>query len=764
MVNSDFKLALVCGGPSLERGISLNSARSVVDHLVNQNISISIFYLDQQQNIYLLSREHIYSNTPQDFDFKLNDLTRLTNSAWLSMLKNAHLVFSVMHGEYGEDGEFQAFLEQHDIPFIGSGSEACRHMFFKDNASKLLRSVGWPTLPSSIVESPDDVKDWLIKEKRLVLKPAAGGSSIGVKVVQEIKDLKLALTEIKKVAGNSRILAEQYCKGQEFTIVVLEGENGPTALIPTEIEIDVSGEIFCYRRKYLPTANTCWHCPPRFPSSVVEKIRLQAEKLFKLFKMRDVVRIDGWYLPSGEIIFSDFNPMSGLEQNSLIFLQSSRVGMSHSDVLLLIINQACSRYGLPMLSNIARKKTRKRIRVLMGGSSDERQVSLMSGTNVWLKLYHSNIYEPVPYFLDENNYVWNVSYTHLLNHTTEEVTASLKSSIKLSKMLSDKVSVIREKLGLRKICISEVFPAVRAMSLDEFCISSKRFGESVFIALHGGIGEDGTIQKMLSDHSVAYNGSHARQSALGMDKLSFGQWVNDCEILRLSSLKKKTLDFPKLTAMDDKAIDDHWEQLCISLSTKTILFKPRYLGCSTGIEVIEDKSDFVHWLSRVDKCVEYIAEPYIAVDPIYVINNQLHHKRQGGWIELTVVVWERLGLYIAKEPSITLAKDKILTLEEKFQGGTGVNITPPPTEIIDRDDQSWIKSILEELCKRCVIKQYVRVDVFFNVNNKELLVIEMNTLPALTPSTVLYHQMLASRNKLSPLAVLEEISSTLSSD
>ena len=69
-----FKLAVICGGPSQERGISLNSARSVMDHLKSSSLAIIPLYVDRQKQFYLISPDQLYSNTPADFDFKLRKL------------------------------------------------------------------------------------------------------------------------------------------------------------------------------------------------------------------------------------------------------------------------------------------------------------------------------------------------------------------------------------------------------------------------------------------------------------------------------------------------------------------------------------------------------------------------------------------------------------------------------------------------------------------------------------------------------------------
>ncbi len=99
----------------------------------------------------------------------------------------------------------------------------------------------------------------------------------------------------------------------------------------------------------------------------------------------------------------------------------------------------------------------------------------------------------------------------------------------------------------------------------------------------------------------------------------------------------------------------------------------------------------------------------------------------------------------------------ILSVEEKFQGGTGVNITPPPTSIISEKNLKKVKNLIEQVSEKVGIRGYARIDIFVHVKTGNIIVIEINTLPGLTPSTVLYHQALAEPKPMFPLQLLERI-------
>ncbi|WP_461249057.1 hypothetical protein, partial [Treponema sp. R6D11] len=104
-------------------------------------------------------------------------------------------------------------------------------------------------------------------------------------------------------------------------------------------------------------------------------------------------------LIDSSVYFSDFNPISGMEQNSFIFQQAAKIGFSHRDLLEYILRNACARYKIAYNPAVENNSGKRRVNVILGGTTSERQVSVLSGTNTWLKLLNSSKYYPVPYIL-----------------------------------------------------------------------------------------------------------------------------------------------------------------------------------------------------------------------------------------------------------------------------------------------------------------------------------------------------------------------------
>jgi len=786
-----FNLAIICGGPSHERGISLNSARSIMDHLKSPFIDIIPIFVDSQRRFYRISPAQLYSNTPADFDFKLAQSELLLEGSVLQeLLSGVDLVFPVIHGAFGEDGGIQEILEKMNVPFIGHSSHCCKWMFKKHQAAETLRGHGFATFPQLVItKKMSHVKiaiDNFFREqkiKRAIVKPAAGGSSIGVSSVDNPLQAYANVVNIFEKGLDNTVLIEPFCEGKEFTVVVFDSFKGkPVAFIPTEVEMNYDkNQIFDFRRKYLPTNQTAYHTPPKWDPSTVSQIRLQAEQIFQLFGMSDFVRLDGWLGNDGTIYFTDINPISGLEQNSFLFRQASLLGMTQRQALEYIVKRACLRHGIdfPGYPSEEKPQSKQPVYVVFGSRNAERQVSLMSGTNVWLKLLRSEKYSPSPFLFDPYDQVWELPYAYTLNHTVEEIYANCINPKEKHHHWQRVIADIQQTLGIESECRSEA----KSMSLNLFLDHAKKNQAFVFIALHGGKGEDGTLQKMFEDEMIPFNGSNSRVSALCMDKYLTGQAIARLAEPDLFSIPKKSFHFAEIKKHTSESIESFWETLCCELVCCKLIVKPRSDGCSAGIVLLQSAQDLERYLNFIEQkshfippssfanqtgpiempsalSGEFLLEPYIETDAFLIEDNRIKYAPKQGWIELTVGVLEDKGSYHAMNPSITIAEGAILSLEEKFQGGTGINLTPPPADILSPAATEKIKRLTEKAACALGIQNYARLDIFFNRNTEKMILIEANTLPGLTPSTVIFHQALAENPSMPPLDFLDRIISS----
>jgi D-alanine-D-alanine ligase-like ATP-grasp enzyme len=397
----------------------------------------------------------------------------------------------------------------------------------------------------------------------------------------------------------------------------------------------------------------------------------------------------------------------------------------------------------------------------------------MSGTNVWLKLRKSKIYEPKPYLLDFENNVWELPYSLILNHTVEEIIANAKNAVFDRKRTEDLINHVKSELMLDINDTTETFFFPKNISFNDFIKKSKY----VFLGLHGGDGENGNIQKLLAHKNIKYNGSNEITSKLCMDKFEAGELIRSIKLDNIGIAPQKVIYLKDVNINETKKL---WKILKLKLSAKTLIVKPKDDGCSTGVAHLFTDMDLENYLKcslngekfiepgvlKNQKTIiempnheipELLFEKFIETDSVSSKGNKLSHKRLSGWMEVTIGILEVNKKLHAFNPSITIAEGEVLSLEEKFQGGTGINITPPPKEIVKPKALVQAKKLAEKLANEIGIKGYARIDAFMNINTGALLIIEVNTLPGLTPSTVIYHQALSEKTPIFPRELLEKI-------
>jgi D-alanine--D-alanine ligase len=785
-----FRIAVLCGGPSGERGISLNSARSVCDHLdaagADDEVQILYLYYRNLDVAFPVERAQLYSNTPLDFDFKLSAAAPLDADGQRAWLSGVDLVLPLIHGATGEDGQIQRRLEAWGLPFWGSGARACELAYPKHGADDLLRQAGLVVLPAWIVgagelASPEG-RDALLRRLQghpegtgaLILKPRRGGSSLGVTFASSA-DEALRLAPELLAQGYDELVIEPQLRGREFTVLVLEGRGGqPVALPPTEIELR-RGAVFSYQRKYLASEEVALHTPPRFEDGIVGQIQRQAERIFGLLGMRHFARLDGWLLEDGRVAFTDFNPISGMEQNSFLFQQTSRLGLSHRDTLRFLIERACASHGVapPRLGEAEGAPGRTPVAVLGGGVTAEREVSLLSATNVWMKLRASARYAPSFFLLSAEDEVWSVPYTLCLAHTVREVLEGCRSWPELAPRCERLAAPARRGLGLVDGELHASLGAPSRTTLGAFLDGHR----AVFLGLHGGIGEDGRLQALLDARGAVYNGPGPAASALCIDKDATGRAVLALGEPGLSSLRKRIVPLRGLAAPEE--VDRVWGELLAELGGPSLIVKPVGDGCSAGVCRLDGPEHLARYveLVRADEpeipegalrpgepairlpggLESLLFERFLETDRSRVAAGKIELVDQGGWIEVTVGVLGERGALRALTPSLTVAEGVVLSLEEKFQGGTGINITPPPPSLVPPDALARARRLVEIAANALGIEGYARLDAFLHRASGDLVLIEANTLPGLSPSTVIFLQALAEDPPLFPRPFLESL-------
>ena len=280
------QIAVLCGGVSEEREVSLRSGECVMRALQNSRHTVRKFVLSETY--------------PDQGD--------------LAFLRGTDAVFLVLHGGGGENGALQAHLERAGIyHYTGSDPMASALAMDKYAAKACVSRFGVPVARGFCLLAGES-KSQMPPVLPLVAKPVQGGSSIGMRCIR-------TEAEWRELEPTQPLLCEEYLPGREFSVALLDGR----ALPPVEI-CPVQG-MYDYRNKYTPGA-VREICPAPISTAQSARLGALAECAFRALGLRDYARVDFKENADGEPVFLEVNTLPGMTATSLFPLAAARAGYS----------------------------------------------------------------------------------------------------------------------------------------------------------------------------------------------------------------------------------------------------------------------------------------------------------------------------------------------------------------------------------------------------------------------------------------------------
>jgi len=296
------KLAVLYGGDSAEREISLNSGEAVAEGLRQAGFDVEL--IDTQ-------------------NFCLTDLTK----------RNIDRVFIALHGRGGEDGCVQGALQYMGIPYTGSDVLGSALSMDKIRSKQVFQAQGLPTAPFAIVEK--NVYDEIDAGKILsslgnivMVKPANEGSSIGMAKAQTANELHQALTAAFEY--DEQILVEAWINGPEYTVAILGDEALPA------IHMETPREFYDYEAKYKSTT-TQYHCPAGLSEEDEFSLKTLALKAFKATGAKGWGRVDIMRNNENQWQLLEVNTVPGMTKTSLVPKAAKAHDINFSELVTKIV-------------------------------------------------------------------------------------------------------------------------------------------------------------------------------------------------------------------------------------------------------------------------------------------------------------------------------------------------------------------------------------------------------------------------------------------
>lgn len=302
------KIAVLLGGTSAEREVSLNSGAAVLAGLREAGVNA------------------------HPVDPKETDVTQLKNMGFRK-------AFIALHGRGGEDGTLQGLLELISLPYTGSGVMASAISMDKLRSKLLWQGAGLPVAPWVAITSDmfeSGLTDELLSQVAelglpLIVKPSREGSSVGMSKVAESEQLATALAQAFQ--HDDEVLVEKWLSGPEFTVAVLGEE-----ILPS-VRIQPAGTFYDYEAKYL-SDETKYFCPGCEESTEEAAMQSLVLKAWKVLGCRGWGRIDVMQDNDGQYYLLEANTSPGMTNHSLVPMAARQAGMSFSQLVVRILDLA----------------------------------------------------------------------------------------------------------------------------------------------------------------------------------------------------------------------------------------------------------------------------------------------------------------------------------------------------------------------------------------------------------------------------------------
>jgi D-alanine-D-alanine ligase len=335
------KIAIICGGPSSEHEVSALSGAGVLSGLDKNAFDPILIGITKSSQWVLLPNDHpleIVKGALPSIELNQNYI-ELSPDGFKLNGAGLHVdcVFSVLHGEFGEDGQIQQMLEDSGIAYVGSGVEASAHAMDKSIAKAIFEKSGLTIAPGVEVTA----FNWKIMTEGLTypvfVKPSSGGSSRGTHKVKSANSLEAAIKDA--FTFDDKVLVEQAIQGREIECAVLERDGVVQASVVGEIIVSPAFEFYDFEAKYLDSATTV-QIPAQISESDSIKIQNQAKQAFIALGCQGLARCDFFYTQQGEIIINEINTMPGFTGTSVYPKLWAASGLKYTELISALINSS----------------------------------------------------------------------------------------------------------------------------------------------------------------------------------------------------------------------------------------------------------------------------------------------------------------------------------------------------------------------------------------------------------------------------------------
>ncbi len=304
------KVLLIYGGASQEHEVSCASAKCIMENIDQNKYLLECVYITPN-NVWL------YQNKP------------ITNI--IDHLKKFDVIFPITHGTNGEDGKLQGMLDLFNIKYIGSKWGTSYICMDKERTKQILNYYKIPQVPFQIY----DKKEKIIIPFPVIVKPSSCGSSIGIKIAKNKRQLKEAIKNALKY--DQKVIIEKFIEAQELECAILEDKK----LIISEIgEIITNNDFYDYETKY-QNKKAKIKIEADIPKAIKKQIKIYAKEIYDILNIKNLARIDFLYDKNTKKLYlNEVNTLPGFTDISMYPKLIMNEGLSYQDIITKLIENA----------------------------------------------------------------------------------------------------------------------------------------------------------------------------------------------------------------------------------------------------------------------------------------------------------------------------------------------------------------------------------------------------------------------------------------
>ncbi|MEV4948042.1 D-alanine--D-alanine ligase family protein [Streptomyces sp. NPDC053755] len=265
-------------------------------------------------------------------------------------LGEVDVVFPMLHGPYGEDGTLQGLLELSGVPYVGAGVLASAVGQDKEYMKRVFTSFGLPVGPYEVIRPREWEQNPAAARKKIVefaaehgwplfVKPARGGSSMGITKVDDLSGLDEAIEEARR--HDPKILVESLLRGREIECGVLEFEDGPRASVPAEIPPVTDHDFYDFEAKYIDSASGI--VPAPIGDEATAEVQRLAVAAYEAVSCEGLVRADFFLTEDGDFVINEINTMPGFTPISMYPRMWQESGVEYPELVDRLIQAALTR-------------------------------------------------------------------------------------------------------------------------------------------------------------------------------------------------------------------------------------------------------------------------------------------------------------------------------------------------------------------------------------------------------------------------------------